>query len=105
MNGVTDLRREWLYTQMGRVSSPVLPRRQGEEQLRVQADKLEMQRFNDPRGPAVQRAVVSRRSRGRANTDDRQVATTIVTVEFKEDRIAGFTVNPDLRSERKITTS
>ena len=45
----------------------------------------------------VQHAAESRRLRGRTNTDDRQVATALVTVELKEDRITGFTVDLDLR--------
>ena len=62
-----------------------------------QADEPEMRQFDDLRRPVVQHAAESRCSRGRTNTDDRQVATAIVTVELKKGRIARFTVNPDLR--------
>ena len=82
---------------MGRVSKPVLHRRQGEEGILVRADEPETRQFDDLRRPVVQHAAESRRSRGRTNTDDRQVATALVTVELKEDRIAGFTVDLDLR--------
>ncbi len=62
----------------------------------MQADAPGMHQFNDPHGPVVQHAAESRRARGWANTEDRQVATALATVKLKEDRVAGFTVNPDL---------
>ena len=95
-NRSTDLRPECLYTHIGRGSQPVLHRRQGEERIIVRADEPEVHRFDDLRSPAVQHAAECRRSRRPANTDDRQVATALVTVEFQKDRVAGFTVNPNL---------
>ncbi len=56
-----------------------------------------MHQFDDLRRPVVLHAVESRHSRRRSNTEDRQVTTAIVTVELKEDRIAGITVNLNLR--------
>jgi hypothetical protein len=56
-----------------------------------------MHQIEDLRRPVVPHAAESRHSCRRSNTDDRQVTTAIVTVELKEDRIAGFTVNLDLR--------
>ena len=47
-----------------------------------------MPKLDDLRGPVVRPAAESRRSRRRANTDDWQVATALVTVELKEDRTA-----------------
>ena len=94
--GSTDFRRGCLYTHMEGLSKPELHRRQGEEGILVRADEREARRFDDLRRPVAQHASESRRSRGRTNTDDRQVATALVTVEFKEDRIAGFTVDLDL---------
>jgi hypothetical protein len=61
----------------------------------VRADESETRQFDDLHKSVVQHSVVTRRSRRRANSDDRQMATALMTVELKEERIAGLSVDVD----------